>query len=122
MYQVKKMPSRTILEYNPKLRDRARELRSNMTDAEVKLWQNLRMRQVAGVKFMRQRPIGNYIVDFYSPETGLVIEVDGGQHYEKESEEYDKIRDAFLQDQGLTVLRFTNMDVLQNIEGHCCPR
>ncbi len=74
------------------------------------------MRQVAGVKFMRQRPIGNYIVDFYSPETDLVIEVDGGQHYEKESEEYDKIRDAFLQDQGLTVLRFTNMDVLQNIE------
>lgn len=111
------MSRRTILTYNPKLKDRARELRSNMTEAEVKLWQYLRMRQIKGVKFFRQRPIGNYIVDFYAPEANLVIEVDGGQHYQEEGQAYDEIRDAFLEGQGLKVVRFSNLDVLQNIEG-----
>ena len=111
------MSRREIINYNPGLRDRARVLRSNMTDAEVKLWQHLRMKQAAGVKFMRQRPIGNYIVDFYSPEFNLVVEVDGGQHFEEQNIEYDKMRDAFLKDVGLMVLRFTNTDVLENIEG-----
>ncbi len=86
-----------------------------MTDAEVKLWQQLRMRQVAGVKFLRQRPIGNYIVDFYTPEAKLVIEVDGGQHFEEEGLEYDDVRDAFLEGHGLKVIRFSNVDKIP----HC---
>jgi very-short-patch-repair endonuclease len=111
------MYRKPILKYNPKLRDRARKLRSQMTDAEVKLWQQLRMRQIGGVKFLRQRPIGNYIVDFYAPEEKLVIEVDGGQHYEEEGLEYDEQRDVFLEGLGLKVIRFSNLDVLKNIDG-----
>ncbi|MCJ7813043.1 endonuclease domain-containing protein [bacterium] len=110
------MPRQPIFKYNPKLKNRARKLRSSMTDAEVKLWQHLRMRQVTGVKFLRQRPIGNYIVDFYAPEAKLVIEVDGGQHFEEEGLEYNEHCDAFLEGQGLKVIRFSNQDVLQNIE------
>lgn len=111
------MPKNTILKYNPKLKNRARKLRSSMTDAEVKLWQHLRMRQIGGVKFLRQRPIGNYILDFYASETKLVIEVDGGQHYEEDGLEYDKMRDAYLKGLNLKVLRISNLDVLNNIEG-----
>jgi very-short-patch-repair endonuclease len=111
------MSRQPILKYNPKLKDRARELRSQMTEAEVKLWQQLRMRQVEGIKFFRQRPIGNYIVDFYAPEAKLVIEIDGGQHYNKEGLEYDEERDAFLEGHGLKVIRFSNLDVLRNTEG-----
>ncbi|MBN2031006.1 endonuclease domain-containing protein [bacterium] len=106
-----------MLKYNPKLKDRARKLRSSMTDAEVKLWQHLRMRQMAGVKFLRQRPMDNYIVDFYAPEANLVIEVDGGQHYEDDGLEYDEIRDAYLKGLNLKVLRVSNLDVINNIEG-----
>lgn len=111
------MTRRTILPYNPLLKERARELRSKMTEAEVILWQHLRMRQVKGMKFLRQRPILNYIVDFYAPEARLVIEVDGGHHFEDETMEYDKTRDADLKGLGLKVLRFNNLEVLQNIEG-----
>ena len=111
------MTKRQIISYNPKLKDRVRELRSNMTEAEVKLWVHLRKKQVSNLQFFRQRPIGNYIVDFYAPEMKLVIEVDGGQHFEEEGLEYDEIHDAFLEGQGLKVLRFSNLDVLRNIEG-----
>ena len=111
------MSRQPILKYNPKLKARARKLRSQMTEAEVNLWQQLRMRQVAGVKFLRQRPIGNYIVDFYAPEAKLVIEVDGGQHYKEKGLEYDEKRDGFLKGCGLKVIRFSNLDVLRNIEG-----
>jgi len=88
-----------------------------MTEAEVKLWVHLQKKQIAGIQFFRQRPIGNYIVDFYAPDVKLVIEVDGGQHYENEGLEYDEIRDAYLKGHGLNVLRFSNLDVLQNING-----
>ena len=111
------MSRKPILKYNPKLKDRARELRSRMTDAEIKLWKQLRMRQVIGIKFLRQRPIGNYIVDFYAPEAKLVIEVDGSQHYEDDGVERDEQRDAYLGGLGLKVIRFSNLDVIQNIEG-----
>ncbi|MBN2028770.1 endonuclease domain-containing protein [bacterium] len=106
-----------MFKYNPRLKNRARKLRSSMTDAEVKLWQHIRMRQGARIKFLRQRPIGNYIVDFYAPEAKLVIEVDGGQHYKEESFEYDKIRDAYLKGLNLKILRVSNLDVLNKIEG-----
>ena len=111
------MPRKPILKYNPKLKDRARKLCSSMTDSEVKLWQHLRTKQIAGIKFLRQRPIGNYIVDFYAPEAKLIIEVNGGQHYEDNGLEYDEIRDAYLKGLNLTVLRVSNLDVLNNIEG-----
>ncbi len=111
------MSRKPILKYNPKLKDRARKLRSSMTNAEVKLWKYLRMRQIAGVKFLRQRPIGDYIVDFYAPETKLIIEVDGGQYYEDKGLEYDEIRDAYLKRLSLKVLHVSNLDVLYNIEG-----
>jgi len=109
--------NRIILPYNPKLTKRARRLRKNMIEVEVKLWNHLRRRQIKGFQFFRQRPIGNYIVDFYAPEAKLVIEVDGGQHYEEEGLEYDEERDAFLEGHGLKVIRFSNLDVLRNTEG-----
>ena len=111
------MTKRQIVPYNPKLKERARKLRKNMTDAEVTLWLHLRKKQINGLQFFRQRPIGNYIVDFYAPDKKLIIEVDGGQHYEDEGLLNDKIRDEFFLSQGLNVIRFSNLDVLQNIEG-----
>ena len=70
-----------------------------------------------GYQFYRQRTIGNYIVDFYCPKARLVIEIDGGQHYFVVGVEADRLRDIYITNLGLRVLRFTNMDVLQNIEG-----
>jgi len=95
-------------------RDRARELRSNMTDAEKKLWKALR-RQQLGVKFRRQVAVGPYIVDFLSYEAKLVIELDGGQH--TEAIEYDGKRSRFVEDAGFEVVRFWNNDALGNFEG-----
>ena len=70
-----------MLKYNPQLKTRARALRSNLTDAEQRLWSRLRGKQVLGIQFYRQRPIGNFIVDFYAPTTRLVIELDGGASF-----------------------------------------
>jgi very-short-patch-repair endonuclease len=106
-----------MLNYNPKLKSNARILRSNMTDAEKMLWSRVRRKQILGVPFYRQKPIGNYIVDFYAPQANLVIELDGGQHLEPEQHRYDEQRTLYLQNQGVSVLRFTNFEVLKNIEG-----
>ena len=106
-----------MLPYNSKLKTKARILRSNMTDAEQFLWARLRRKQMLGMPFYRQKPIGQFIVDFYAPRVGLVIELDGGQHFEPEQQHYDQQRSLFLEQQGLTVLRFTNLDVFKNIEG-----
>ncbi len=88
-----------------------------MTDAEKLLWSKLRMQQIRGLMFSRQKPIGDYIGDFYCHKAKLVIEVDGGQHFSDETIEYDKIRDEYMENMGLAVLRFTNTDVLTNIDG-----
>lgn len=93
--------------------ERARQLRRDMTDAERLLWRHLRASQL-GHRFRRQHPIGPYIVDFACLSAGLVIEVDGGQHFEPVS---DARRDAFLRGEGFRLLRFWNNDVLQNPEG-----
>jgi len=106
-----------MLRYNKKLKPLARELRKNMTDAEMLLWSKVRRKQLLGYQFYRQRTIGRYIVDFYCPKTKLVIEIDGGQHYFEEEAEADKLRDSYITNLGLRVLRFTNLDVLGNIEG-----
>ena len=87
-----------------------------MTDAEKRLWSKIRMRQMGGYQFYRQRAIGNYIVDFYCPKAKLVLEVDGGQHYSDEQIEIDKKRSSYLNKLGLKVMRFTNLDVLNNID------
>jgi very-short-patch-repair endonuclease len=91
----------------------AKNLRKNSTDAERVVWKFLRAKQIEGLKFRRQEPIGKYIVDFVCFEKDLIIEVDGGHH----SETVDSGRDAWLLSQGFEVLRFWNHDVLQNIEG-----
>jgi very-short-patch-repair endonuclease len=107
----------SMLNYNSKLKSNARSLRSNMTDAEKMLWSRVRRKQILAVPFYRQKPIGDYIVDFYAPQANLIIELDGGQHFEPEQQRYDEQRTLYLQKQGLSVLRFTNVDVLKNIEG-----
>ncbi len=94
---------------------KARALRSNLTDAEQLLWRHIRLRQINGHKFRRQRPIGPYIVDFVCLEKQVVIEVDGGQHSDNKA--YDATRDHWLKSQGYRVLRFWNNEVLTNIEG-----
>jgi very-short-patch-repair endonuclease len=91
-----------------------RALRSNMTDAEQALWHLLRCRQISGLKFRRQHPFGNYILDFVCLENKLVIEVDGGQHGQQAG--YDENRAQKLQAAGFRVLRFWDNEVLNEIE------
>jgi very-short-patch-repair endonuclease len=96
------------------LKNRARELRKNMTDAERWLWQHLRNRDLSGFKFRRQRPVGPYIVDLVCLERRIVIEIDGGQHVEKA--DHDEKRSQYLREKGFEVIRFWNHEVLQNGE------
>ena len=105
-----------MLPYNGNLKQYSRQLRKNMTDAERHLWAKIRMKQLKGYQFYRQKPIGDYIVDFFCPRAKLVIEVDGSQHLYDETIEYDRIRDDYLSSLGLRILRFTNTDVLTHIE------
>ncbi len=95
--------------------DFAKELRRNSTEAERKLWSSLRARQMEGLKFRRQQPLNNYIVDFICFERKLIIEVDGGQH--KINIDQDIKRDNYFKNQGYRVLRFWNNEVLGNIDG-----
>jgi very-short-patch-repair endonuclease len=101
-----------MLDYNRTLKEPSRNLRNNMTDAERLLWSRLRCKQLLGVQFYRQKPIGNFIVDFFAPAAKLVIEVDGCQHLEAEHQASDELRDEFLAERGLLVLRFDNRQVL----------
>lgn len=87
------------------------------TDAESIMWLYLRNRQIYGVKFRRQFSIENYILDFYAPSHQLAIEIDGGQHYEEQGEKKDKIRTGRLNALGIRVLRFSNTEVLTNMDG-----
>jgi len=94
--------------------DKAKILRAHQTDAEQRLWQQLRAHRFMGLKFKRQKPIGRYIVDFVCIEHRLVIEIDGGQHADRTK--YDQRRDDFLRSKGYTVLRFWNNEVIQQLE------
>jgi len=105
-----------FLRYSKKLTTLARANRKNPTAAEIKMWNEvLRMRQFAHYKFLRQKPIANFIVDFYCSELHLVIEIDGDTHGEATA--YDLERTRLLNARGLTVIRYTNEDVLGNIAG-----
>jgi very-short-patch-repair endonuclease len=95
--------------------ERARSLRRSATNAESLLWMHLRAKRF-GVHFRRQRPYGQFILDFYCHERRLVIEVDGGQHFLPESEQADLARTGVLEQSGLRVLRFTNLEVLTETE------
>ena len=105
-----------MLKYNRELKTHACALRQNMTDAEQALWSKLRRKQIHGMQFYRQKPIGCYIVDFYAPSAKLVVELDGSQHFEREHVRRDAVRDSYLQGLGLQVLRFDNLQVLRELE------
>jgi very-short-patch-repair endonuclease len=105
-----------MLNYNKDLKTLARELRKNMTDAEKLLWSRVRRKRFGGCQFYRQAIINNYIVDFYCPAAKLVIEIDGGQHYYGDQIQDDKVRDRHLTSLGLMVFRYSNLEVLQNID------
>ena len=105
-----------MLPYSKNLKEPARTLRKEMTDAERKLWTVLRGKQILGIQFYRQKPIGPYISDFYAPAAKLVIEADGSQHLEPDHVSADEVRDAFLAELGLLVLRFDNGTILNYTE------
>lgn len=96
------------------LRQFSKNLKSEMTEAEKLLWSKIRRKQLNGVKFCRQKIVGNYIVDFLSFEKRLIIELDGGQHASQT--EYDSVRTKYLEEQGFTVIRFWNNEVLQRTD------
>jgi very-short-patch-repair endonuclease len=88
----------------------------NLTDAEQRLWARLRRKQILGVQFYRQKTIGNYIADFYAPAARLVVEVDGSQHFDCPQAEHDRRRTAYLERVGLRVLRYTDRQVLLELD------
>ncbi len=96
--------------------ERARRLRHNLTEVEMQLWQKLRDRQL-GVDFRRQHPAGSFVLDFYSPALRLAIELDGGQHAQTNAISRDRERAHWLAERGVTLLRFWNTDVSQNLTG-----
>ena len=107
---------RKIIPYNPRLKKLAKQLRENMTMAEAVLWRGLRNKQIMGYDFDRQRPVDEYIVDFYCKDIQLVIEVDGISHYNQEAWEADQKRQSRLENLGITFLRFDEQDVWHNCD------
>ena len=102
------------LPYNPKLKDRARELSKNSTKGEIHFWSELLRKKKTGYQFYRQKILYHYIVDFYCPKFKLVIEIDGTSHDNKK--EYDEHRDRILGTYGLKVLRFNDLTLLSNFQ------
>ena len=102
------------IQYDPKLKHRARELRKQGVLSEVLLWTQLKGRKMRGYQFMRQKPVGEYIVDFYCSKLQLVIEIDGESHNGRF--DYDMGRQQFLESLGLTVLRFNDVEVKRDVE------
>lgn len=106
----------TIVPYRHDLNNLARSLRKQMTDAELKLWARIRRKQICGVQFYRQKPLLDFIVDFYAPAARLVVEVDGGQHFEPEHQRRDALRDQILEKRGIRVRRYDNIQVLRSLD------
>ncbi len=103
----------------PPNRRNARTMRRKMTDAELKLWNEIRAHRLMELAFRRQMPIAGYIVDFACPSKKLIVEIDGSQHANDEHLKRDQSRDEALQRLGWTVIRFWNDDVLRDIDGVC---
>ena len=110
------MAHRTVAPFNKRA---ARAMRRAMTPAEIRLWLRLSRRQLDGLRFRRQAPLGTYIVDFFCPERKLIVELDGDHHGYDFNIAADAERAAWLELQGQRVLRFANADVVSNIEGAC---
>jgi very-short-patch-repair endonuclease len=108
------MKRRKIIPYNPKLKEYARKLRNKSTYTEVQLWNYLKKKQLRGYDFDRQKPIDNFIVDFYCKDLMLAIEVDGESHYGNTDK--DKKKDKRLNELGVTVLRFDDMDIVYKLD------
>ena len=100
-------------------RQNARRMRKGMTEAELKLWNELRAHRLMGLGFRRQLPIAGYIVDFACPQYRVIVEVDGAQHARDDALVYDKQRTARLEQDGWPLLRFWNDDVLKDIDNVC---
>ncbi|MBI1803755.1 MAG: endonuclease domain-containing protein [Ignavibacteriae bacterium] len=98
-------------------RERRKHLRNNMPSAEVIVWSRLQRRQIHGCKFRRQFSVGPYVLDFYSAELKLAIEIDGDSHFQAGAETYDKARQISIEQLGVKFLRFTNIDVYKNLKG-----
>ncbi len=111
------MKTSFFLPYNKKLTDRARELRRNMTQAEQKIWDEF-LKHLP-LRILKQRPIDNYIADFYCASLKLVIEIDGAIHNNDEQIGYDEVRTKIFEGYGLRVIRFTNDEILNNFEIVC---
>lgn len=106
---------RKVIPYNPKLKMLARQLRNNSTKSEIKLWEHLRNKGMLGYDFDRQKPIDNYILDFFCYDLMLGIELDGNTHNEEYIYQKDLRKEARLKELGITVLRFDDKDVMQHI-------
>lgn len=109
------MKRRKVIPYNPNLKEFARELRNNSTKAEIILWQKLKRKQMYGYDFHRQKPLDNYIVDFFCHELMLAIEVDGYSHQFEEVYDKDVRKTQRLNELGVSVLRFTDNEVLKEM-------
>ena len=107
----------TNLPYDPRMRERVQELRHKMTPMEKKLWYSFL--RTYPVKMYKQRPIRTFVADFYCPLARLVIELDGSQHYTEQGKEYDEQRTAILEQYGVQVIRFTNLDVDRHLDAVC---
>jgi very-short-patch-repair endonuclease len=108
---------RRILPYNPILKERAKKLRKNMTLSEVLLWKHLKRKQIHGFDFDRQRPIDQFVVDFYCKDLMLAIEIDGSSHDGEKAQAKDKVRQKRLESFGVRFLRFGDIEVKRNIDG-----
>lgn len=98
-------------------KEKRRLLRQNITKAEKLIWEKLRDRQLENCKFRRQYSVDKFVIDFYSPELRLAIEIDGESHFENGAVEYDKARQEFIESAGIKFIRFTNNDVYGNLFG-----
>lgn len=105
-----------FLPYDPKLKELARQLRKNMTRGEVILWQRLKCKQVRGYDFDRQRPIDQFIVDFYCKQLMLAIEIDGSSHDSQQAQQRDRQRQSRLESLGVRFLRFRESEVRNNTD------
>jgi very-short-patch-repair endonuclease len=123
MWNKKELKSRGLitnnfhLPYNPKLAERAKWMRKNMTETELKLWRDCLKKMPD--RILSQRPIDNFIVDFFCPKKKIVIEIDGDSHDSKDGVEYDKERTSILEGYGLKIIRFRNEDILNNFQDVC---
>ena len=98
-------------------KDKRQHLRNSMPSAEVLLWVRIKGRQMLGCKFRRQHSVGAFMMDFYSAEIKLGIELDGDSHFQEGAREYDQMRQKFIESFGIKIVRFLNSDIYENLDG-----